>query len=257
MITNSADTEVQLLAKVELLNDSIIVNGIHVQIVRKPIKNLHLGVYPPNGRVRAAVPMHVTDDNVRLAVISKLSWIKRKQAAFHAQSRQSQREMVTGESHYLWGKRYRLEVVERNGKHEVVIKNNSWLTLYVKPNSDRVSRELALNAWYRAALKERIPQLIVKWEPRIGETVSEWGVRKMKTKWGSCNIEARRVWLNLELAKKPPECLEYILVHEMVHLLERQHNDRFRAHMDKFMPQWRLHRDVLNKRPLAHEEWGY
>ncbi len=251
MSTNSP--EVQLLPKVELLT----VSGIDVQVIRKPIKNLHLGVYPPNGRVRAAVPTHVTDDNVRLAVISKLSWIKRQQAAFHAQPRQSQREMVTGESHYLWGKRYRLEVVERNGKHEVIIKNNSWLMLYVKPNSDRASRKLALNAWYRAALKERIPQLIAKWEPRIGQTVNEWGVRKMKTKWGSCNIEARRIWLNLELAKKPPECLEYILLHEMVHLLERQHNDQFRAHMDRFMPQWRLHRDILNQSPLAHEEWIY
>ncbi len=239
------------------INSAIIVNDIEVQIVRKPIKNLHIGVYPPNGRVRAAVPLHITDDNVRLAIISKLSWIKKQQAGFKAQVRQSQREMVTGESHYVWGKRYLLDVVERTGKHEIVIKSNKRLTLFVNPNTTRANRELALNEWNRAALKQRIPELISKWEPIIGVQVTDWGVKKMKTKWGSCNIEAGRIWLNLELAKKPRECLEYILVHEMVHLLERHHNEQFRAYMDAFMPQWRWHRDVLNQSPLAHEDWSY
>ena len=204
-----------------------------------------------------AAPLHVSDDNVRLAVIAKLGWIKRQQAAFQGQVRQSRREMVSGESHYLWGKRYLLEVVERPGKHEIVIKNNRQLLMTVRPHSSRANRERVLNEWYRAALKERLPELIAKWEPRIGVQIAEWGVRKMKTKWGSCNIEARRIWLNLELAKKPRECLEYILVHEMVHLLERRHNPQFRAYMDKFLPQWRMQRDVLNESPLAHEEWTY
>lgn len=253
-----ANEEVQLFKKVELLSASTLtVNNIEVQVVRKEIKNLHLGVYPPNGRVRVAAPNHVTDENVRLAVISKLGWIKKQQAHFQAQPRQSQREMVSGESHYVWGKRYLLDVEERSGKHEVLIKNNTRLLLIVSPNTTRVNRERVLNEWYRAALKERIPALIAKWEPIIGEPVGEWGVKKMKTKWGSCNIAERRIWLNLELAKKPAECLEYILVHEMVHLLERQHNEQFRAHMDRLMPQWRWHRDVLNQSPLAHEEWGY
>jgi hypothetical protein len=238
-------------------NSTINVNDIEVQIVRKPIKNLHLGVYPPNGRVRVAAPSHVTDDNVRLAVISKLSWIKKQQASFRAQTRQSQREIVTGESHYVWGKRYLLDVVERSGKHEIAIKSNKRLTLFVSPNTTRANRELVLNEWYRAALKAYVPDLIAKWEPIIGVQVAEWGIRKMKTMWGSCKIESGRIWLNLELAKKPRECLEYILVHEMVHLLERHHNEQFRAYMDKFMPQWRWHRDVLNQAPLAHEEWGY
>jgi len=257
MSTGKADQEVQLLAEVELLANTITVSGIQVQVVRKAIKNIHLGVYPPNGRVRVAVPLHVTDDNVRLAVINKLSWIKKQQAAFQAQQRQSQREMVTGESHYVWGRRYLLDVVERIGKHEVVIQSNTRMTLYVNPGATRNNRELALNEWYRAQMKQRIPILLAKWEPIIGVEVAAWGVKKMKTKWGSCHIEARRIWLNLELAKKPPECLEYILVHEMVHLLERQHNDAFRAHMDRLLPHWPLYRDMLNAAPLAHEEWGY
>lgn len=157
----------------------------------------------------------------------------------------------------MWGKRYLLDVVERTGKHEVVIKSSKRLTLFVSPNTTRANRELVLNEWYRAALKERVPDLIAKWEPIIGLQVAEWGIKKMKTKWGSCNISQRRIWLNLALAKKPPECLEYILVHEMVHLLERYHNDQFRTYMDKFMPQWRWHRDVLNSSPLAHEDWEY
>ncbi len=238
-------------------SSSIVVNNIQVQIVRKDIKNLHLGVYPPNGRVRAAVPLHVTDENVRLAVINKLGWIKKQQAHFRAQPRQSQREMVTGESHYVWGKRYLLDVIERTGKHEIAIKSNKRLTLFVSPNTTRANRELVLNEWYRNALKERIPDLIAKWEPIVGVQVGEWGVRKMKTMWGSCMVEDGRIWLNLELAKKPPECLEYILVHEMVHLLERHHNDQFRICMDRFMLHWRWHRDVLNSAPLAHEDWHY
>lgn len=233
------------------------VREIEVQVVRKDIKNVHLAVYPPNGRVRVAVPLHVSDDNVRLAVINKLSWIRKQQASFQAQARQSQREMVSGESHYVWGRRYLLDVVERTGKHEVVIANNTDLILYVNPGTTRANRELALTEWYRAQIKQRVPDLLTKWEPIIGEQVAEWGVKKMKTKWGSCNSAARRVWLNLELAKKPPECLEYILVHEMVHFLVRHHDERFRAHMDRFLPDWRLRRDLLNAAPLAHETWQY
>lgn len=236
---------------------SLTVSGIDVQVVRKPIKNLHLGVYPPDGRVRVSAPMHLSDDNVRLAIISKLGWIRKKQAHFTAQPRQSRREMVSGETHFVFGRRYRLDVVERVGRHEVEIKNNSWLTLYVNPGTTRENRAKALDDWYRALLKERVPPLIEKWQPVMGVDVAEWRVRKMKTRWGTCNIGARRIWLNLELAKKPPECLQYIVVHEMVHLLERYHNDNFRAHMDRFLPQWRLHRDVLNSSPLADETWEY
>jgi len=235
----------------------LIVSGICVEVVRKDIKNLHLGVYPPEGHVRVAVPMHIDDERVRLAVISKLSWIRKQQADFKAQPRQTEREMVTGESHFFMGRRYRLEVIKRNGKHEIFKKGHNKLILYVKPNTSLSKRQLVFNEWYREQLKILIPEMLSSWQEKIGVTVNDWGIKKMKTKWGSCNIEKKRIWLNLDLAKKPVECLEYILVHEMVHLLERHHNDKFRAYMDKFMPQWVQYRRLLNTAPLTHEDWKY
>lgn len=236
---------------------TITILEIPVQVVRKPIKNLHLGVYPPEGHVKISVPLHLTDDNVRLAVISRLSWIRQQQAKFQAQPRQSEREMVTGESHFFFGKRYRLEVIERSGRHEIVLKNNSILQLFVSPGTTTANRARVLKEWYRQALKTRIPELLERWEPIIGEETTACGVKKMKTKWGSCNIQKRRILLNLELAKKPVECLEYVLVHELIHLLERHHNDRFKGLMNKFYPQWRLCRDVLKREPLIKETWNY
>ncbi|QBQ56180.1 M48 family metallopeptidase [Nitrosococcus wardiae] len=231
------------------------VSGLRVEVVRKAIKNLHLGVYPPVGRVRVAAPLRVDDEAVRLAVISKLGWIRRQQARFLEQPRQSPRQMVTGESHYFQGRRYRLHVVEENAAPRVQLKGNTALELYVRPGSDATKRRAILNEWYRRELKALVPNLIIQWEPVIGVQVAEWGVKKMKTKWGTCNIAARRVWLNLDLAKHPFRCLEYILVHEMVHLLERYHNDRFRHLMDQFLPSWRLRHEELNQGPLAHEHW--
>ncbi|MEO0373748.1 MAG: SprT family zinc-dependent metalloprotease [Cyanobacteria bacterium P01_A01_bin.17] len=233
----------------------LVIRDIPVQVVRKPIKHLHLGVYPPDGQVRVSAPEHLTDDNIRLAVISRLSWIKKQQATFAAQPRQSAREMVNGESHYVFGQRYRLDVIERRGRHEVILKNHYTLQLLVNPDTTPAHRDRALKEWYRQQLKERIPALLEKWEPLIGQSASAWGVKKMKTKWGSCNIQQRRIWLNLELAKKPVECLEYVLVHELVHLLERTHGDRFQAFMDEFFPHWRTSRDLLNHQPLSDEKW--
>ena len=238
-------------------NYSISVNEFVVQVIRKKIKNVHLAVHPPDGRIRISVPLHISDDNIRQAVISKIKWIKKQQAHIHAQPRQPKLKMVSGENHYLWGKQYRLEVIERPGRHEAVIKNNTWLSLYVNPGTTTTNRERVINEWYRAQIKAKVPGLLTKWEPIIGEKVSDWNVKKMKTRWGSCNIKARRIWLNLTLAKKPAECLEYVFVHEMVHLLERLHNDNFRAHMDNFMPDWRLHKDMLNRYPLINEGWEY
>ena len=235
----------------------ITVNGFVVDVVRKDIKNLHLAVYPPNGRVRVAAPLRVDDEAVRLAVISRLAWIKRRQTKFEDQERQSAREHVSGESHYYQGNRYLLNVVYHDAPPKVVIRNKTTLDLFVRTGSDTAQRERVLLAWYRKDLKHMIPPLIVKWEAIIGVKIADWGVRHMKTKWGSCNIEARRIWLNLELIKKPVHCLEFIIVHEMVHLLERHHNDRFIAHMDQFMPQWRFLRDELNKAPLGHATWEY
>jgi predicted metal-dependent hydrolase len=233
------------------------VSGIPVEVVRKDIKNLHLAVYPPHGRVRVAVPLRTSDETVRLAVISRLGWIRRQQNALEQQSRQSKREMVTGESHFVLGRRYRLDVIEQDAPASVVIRNNNTLELRVRPGTDQGKREQVLQRWYRQLLRDQIPDLQAKWVPVIGVQVASCGIKRMKTRWGTCNIEERRIWLNLELAKKPSACLEYILVHEMVHLLERHHNDRFRAYMDEFLPQWRMHREQLNRAPLAHEDWEY
>lgn len=235
----------------------ITVNGIDVQVVRKAIKNLHLAVYPPDGHVRVAVPEHITDDNIRLAVIAKLGWIKRQQRDFNDQPRQSEREYISGECHYVFGKRCRLELIEREGRPEVKLLKSGKLKLFVRPGSSIEIKDKVLNAWYREELKTVIPELLEKWQPIIGKRARDWGVRKMKTKWGSCNVEQRRIWLNLELAKKPPECLEYILVHELVHLHERHHNLRFRELLDQFLPRWRISQKTLNTSPLAHEEWEY
>ncbi len=228
-----------------------------VDVVRKDIKNLHLAVYPPMGRVRVAAPLRVSDEAVRLAVISRLAWIKRQKSKFTNQARQSEREYVSGESHYFQGSRYRLSVLYQRGASRVAIRNKSTIDLFVPEGSDKAFRERVMLAWYRQQLKAQIPALIAQWEPVLGVKVADWRVKQMKTKWGTCNIEAGRIWLNLELAKKSAQCLEYIVVHEMMHLLERHHNDHFTELMNKFMPQWKLHREELNRSSLGHEEWGY
>jgi predicted metal-dependent hydrolase len=238
-------------------SSELVVSGIPVQVVRKSIKNLHLATYPPDGRVRIAVPLHVDDEAVRLAIASKLGWIRAQQASYAKQVRQSCREMVTGESHYVEGTRYRLRVIEETGKQGARIRGGNRIELTVRPGSTAAQRMDVLNRWHRERLRAGIPKIIEKWEPSVGVTVAEWGIKKMRTRWGTCNPEAARIWLNLELAKKPPECLEYIAVHEMVHLIERRHNDNFRAHMDRLMPLWRNHRDTLNSAPLGHEDWTY
>ncbi len=235
----------------------ITVNGLVVDVVRKNIKNLHLAVYPPAGRIRVAAPLRVNDEAVRLFTISKLAWIKRQQAKFQDQERQSEREFISGESHYYQGHRYLLNVVYREGSPTVNIRNNKILDIFVRPGSDICERERVLINWYRRRLKEAIAPLIAKWEVIIGVQVAEWGVKQMKTKWGTCNIEAGRIWLNLELIKKPVHCLEYIIVHEMIHLLERHHNERFMTYMNRFMPLWQHYREELNRAPLGHETWEY
>ena len=192
-----------------------------------------------------------------MAIITRLGWIRQQQATFEGQERQSQREFVTGESHYFQGKRYRLDVIERNCPPRVWLLNNTKIGLSVRPGSDRDTREAAVHRWYRQHLQAEVPLLLEKWEAKLDVSVNEVRIKKMKTLWGSCNIGAKRIWLNLELAKKPSPCLVYIFVHEMVHLLERTHSDRFRELMDKFLPQWRTYRDTLNRAPLAHEDWGY
>jgi predicted metal-dependent hydrolase len=233
------------------------VSGLTVDVVRKDIKNLHLAVYPPAGRVRVAAPLRVSDEAVRLAIVSRLAWIRRQKSKFSNQSRQSEREFVSGESHYFQGRRFRLNVIYQDGAPRVAIRGKSSLDLFVREGSDTAQRERVLLSWYRQQLKGLIPALLTKWEATIGVKVADWRVKQMKTKWGTCNAEERRIWLNLELAKKSTQCLEYIIVHEMVHLQERHHNDHFAELMNKYMPQWHLHREELNRSALGHEEWSY
>ncbi len=230
---------------------------LSVEVVRKPIKNLHLGVYPPEGRVRVAAPLAVDDDAVRMAVINRLGWIKRQRARFQEQPRQSQRRMVSGESHYFLGQRYRLRVIAHDGATRISLRGKRVLELRARPDSRAEKREEALQAFYRAELKQRVPELLDKWQPILGVEAAAWGIKRMKTKWGTCNPTARRIWLNLELAKKPVQCLEYILVHELTHLIERTHNERFLSVLDRHLPHWRLVRDELNSSMLADEQWTY
>lgn len=230
---------------------------VDIDIVRKRIKNLHLGVYPPDGRVRVAAPLETKDEVIRLAIVSKLTWIHRRRASFARQTRQSAREFITGESHYVAGQRYLLDVVETGKKSSVHIRNNRSLVLCVPPSSTLAKRRDVMQRWYRQRLYDQIPALREQWVPVVDAAPAEVRIKKMKTRWGSCSMPARRIWLNLELAKKPTECLEYIFIHEMAHLLERHHNERFKALMDDFMPQWRLRRDLLNQSPLAREDWIY
>jgi predicted metal-dependent hydrolase len=238
-------------------NHQIIVNGLPVAITRKAIKNLHLGVYPPEGRVRVAAPLLVSDEAVRLAVVEKLGWIKRQRARFAAQPRQSERVMVNRESHYFMGKRYLLHVIPHRGAAKMSIRNGSILELRIRPEATAEQRERALQRWYREQLKVLIPPLLEKWQPVLGVETTGWGIRKMKTRWGSCSHEIGRIRLNLELAKKPPQCLEYIVVHELLHLIEQKHNERFIALLNQYLPHWQILREELNAAPLAHETWNY
>lgn len=235
----------------------ITINDITIDVIHKNIKNLHLAVYPPTGRVRIAAPLTVNDDAIRLFAISKLAWIKKHKKQFDSQERQSIREYISGESHYYQGKRYLLNVINNNDTCKVVIRNKLNIDLYVPDDADYAQRQYVMTEWYRQQMKNQILPLLDKWKKYIGVDVTDCRVKQMKTKWGSCNIPARRIWLNLELIKKPAHCLEYIIVHEMVHLLERRHNDRFILYMDKFMPQWRSYKDELNKFILGYAEWGY
>ena len=230
--------------------------GISVDVVRKDIKNVHLSVFPPTGRVRIAVPARMDLDTIRVFAVTKLGWIKSQQKKILAQERETPREYLDRESHHVWGRRYLLEIVEADAAPAVELKHRK-LVLQVRAGSDEAKRQQVLEAWYRAMLKSAVPALLAKWEPRMGVKVHRFFVQRMKTKWGGCNPQARSIRLNTELAKKPPECLEYIVVHEMAHLLEATHGERFRALMDQVMPAWEFHRVQLNRLPVRHERWGY
>ncbi|TAJ98316.1 M48 family peptidase [bacterium] len=230
--------------------------GILLDVIKKNIKNIHLSVYPPFGKVRISAPLRMNTDTIRVFAISKLGWIKQQQKKLRAQERETPREYLDRESHYVWGKRYLLKVVDKDAAPEVSVKHNT-LLLRVRPGSSKEKKQAVLEAWYREQLKAAIPPLIAKWEPLMGVNVARFFVQRMKTKWGSCSLVSGSIRLNTELAKKPRECLEYIVVHEMVHLLEPTHKHRFVVLMDQFMPKWQFYRDSLNRLPVRHENWGY
>ncbi|MFF9543947.1 M48 family metallopeptidase [Streptomyces albidoflavus] len=228
--------------------------GLGVDVVYKNIKNLHISVYPPVGRVRVAAPERTAEDTVRLAVVQRLPWIKRQREQLQNAARQTKREMVSGETHYVWGRRYRLDVSRRSGNYSVEPRGNT-LWVVTPDGSGPDARRAALDRWYRRELKAAVPDLLAKWEPITGVESERFVVRRMKTKWGTCVTNTRTIWLNPELAKKNPRCLEYVVVHELTHLLERGHSERFVALIDQFLPDWRARRDELNEAPLADEDW--
>jgi predicted metal-dependent hydrolase len=237
--------------------EQITISNITIDVFRKEIKNIHLAVYPPTGRVRIAAPISVNADTLRLFAISKLGWIKRNQRKFEGQERQSPREYKNRESHYFQGRRYLMNVIEVNATPKVVLRSKTYIDLFVRPKTSSEKCHEIMNEWYRQQLKQLIPGIIEKWEGIMDVKVNEWHIKQMKTKWGTCNIPKKRIWLNLELAKKPLHCLEYIIVHEMVHLLERHHNDRFLYHISKYLPNWKQLKAELNKLPVSHADWEY
>ena len=237
--------------------DQITVSNITIDVIHKDIKNIHLAVYPPTGRVRIAAPLSVNDDAIRLFAISKLGWIKRHQREFDAQERISPREYKQRESHYFQGRRYLMKIIEKDEPPKVILRTRTYIELYVRPNTSFEKRQEVITEWYRVELKKLIPGIIEKWEKSLNVTIDEWQVKQMKTNWGTCNIEKKRILINLELAKKPLHCLEYVILHEMVHLLERHHNERFLYYMDTFLPNWKQIRTELNKLPVSHADWEY
>jgi len=236
--------------------DRIELGDIAVDVIKKDIKNIHLSVYPPAGKVRISAPLRMDLDTIRVFAISKLGWIKRQQKKLLEQERETSREYIDRESHYVWGKRFLLKIEEKDAAPEVELKHNKMI-LRIRPVIGHETKQVILEAWYRENLKAAVPALIAKWEPLMGVKVERFFVQRMKTKWGSCSPGARSIRLNTDLARKPPECLEYIVVHEMVHLLEPTHNSRFLSLMDQFMPKWRFYKDELNKLPVRHEHWAY
>lgn len=230
--------------------------ALAVDVVLKDIKNVHLSVYPPNGRVRIAAPARMSLDTIRVFAISKLGWIKQQQKKLREQERETPREYLNRESHYLWGRRYLLTVREGGEAPSIELRPRR-IILRMRPGTSEEKKQALFEEWYRGQIKAAVHSLLAKWQPLMGVTVNRVFVQRMKTKWGSCNPAARHIRLNTELAKKPPECLEYIVVHELAHLIEPTHTRRFIALMDRFMPKWQFYREALNRLPVRHEMWGY
>jgi len=230
--------------------------AIDVDVTLKKIKNIHLSVHPPTGRVRISAPSHMNLENIRIFAISKLGWIKQQQKKLREQARETKREYLERESHFLWGRRYLLQVMESNSP-PMIEHRQSKLILRIRPKASKAKRQELFDEWYRSQIKSIAPALVEKWEPLIGVKVGKVYVQRMKTKWGSCNPNSKSIRLNTDLAKKPRECLEYIVVHEIAHLIEPTHNLRFVELMDRLMPKWKFYKEMLNRLPVRHEDWDY
>ena len=234
---------------------TITLQKLKISTTRKDIKNIHLGVYPPDGKIRASIPLKTSDETLRLFLISKTSWIKKQQAKFLQQERQSKREYVSGESHYLFGNRYRLNVIDTNESPKIKIHKKTHLNLYVKSNTSLQQKEKLFEQFYRLELEKIIPKLLKKWGKKVGVDVNQVKIRKMKTKWGTCNAKKKQILLNLEMAKKPLHCLDYVFVHELVHMIERNHTDRFIELLELAYPKWKKSKQELNQGILSYSVW--
>lgn len=234
-----------------MVMNELIIGGIQMAVLRKNIKNMYIRVLPPDGKVQITAPCSAKDEVIRMFAVSRIAWIKQQREGFEEQARQTKRQYVTGESYYVWGRRYRLDV-QYSHVRNVVSLAGEHLILQVRPESTTEQREHILNDWYREQLKRELPKVIQRCEQLTGVKASEWKVKNMRTKWGTCNIEKKRIWINLQLAKKTPECLVYVVTHELVHLLERHHNEKFQQYMDAFLPEWRVIRMKLNQQMLDY-----
>ncbi len=229
--------------------------NIVVDVTRKAVKHVHLSVHPPTGRVTLVAPTATRSEVARAYAISRLGWIRQQQAKLAAQARETPRQFIERESHYVWGRRYLLSVVEREARPLVTLDHRR-ITLQVRPGSDRDKRQALMDEWHRLLLHAAVPGLIHKWEPRLKVKVAAYFLQRMKTRWGGCNSTAGNIRLNTELVKKPKDLLEYVVVHEMAHLLEPNHSDRFVAIMDAHYPAWRDARAELNALPLGAQAWS-
>ena len=236
------------------MTETITLGDVAIEVTRKNVRNVHLSVHPPDGRVTLVAPRATRLEVARAYAIAKLGWIRDQQAKLHAQAREAPRRFVERESHYLWGRRYLLNVEERESRPGVRI-DHKRITLSVRPGSDREKRAEVMHEWHKRLLHDAVPPLIERWEPRLGVRVSAYHLQRMKTKWGSCNPSKGNIRLNTELVKKPKDLLEYIVVHEMLHLVEANHSERFIALLDEHFPGWREARDELNSLPLSAENW--
>ena len=235
------------------MTETIVLGELTIVVTRKPVQNVHLSVHPPDGRVTLVAPSDTRLEVARAYAIAKLAWIRGQQKKLRNQARETPRKYVERESHYLWGRRYLLSVEEREIRPAVKL-DHKRILLTVRPGSDREKRAEIMNAWHRRLLHEAVPPLIEKWERKLGVKVSRYFLQRMKTKWGGCNPKSATIRLNTELVKKPKDLIEYIIVHEMVHLIEPTHSERFLSIIDENYPAWREARDELNALPLSAEQ---